>query len=242
VILGLDTATADTAVAVLDGDRVRHEARVGPAGDDRPEPGRVLLGLVDAAVTEVGGWEAIELIAAGVGPGSFTGIRVGLSTARGLAQARRLPTVGVATTATLAAGLRSLEEASDRPVVGVVDARRGEVFASVDRGAGPSGPVVSAPGDLATALGADLADAFAGGEGAVRFRAEIEATGIEVCPDGDPANHVSASWICRLAAGAPRSDRTGPGDLTPIYMRRPDAERWIDRDHSRDGTDGTTGN
>lgn len=236
MILGLDTATAATAVAVLDSDVIRHESRVGPAADGRPEHGRALLGLVDAAVAEVGGWEAIDLVAAGVGPGSFTGVRIGLSTARAVAQARGLPTLGVPTTAALAAALRDRQRDAARTVIGVVDARRGEVFASVDRGDGPGEPLASAPAGLADALGIGAEGALAGGEGAVRFRDEIEASGIEVLPEGDPANHVSAGWICRLAAIAPRPDRTEPSGLTPIYMRRPDAERWIEREHGTGGS------
>jgi tRNA threonylcarbamoyladenosine biosynthesis protein TsaB len=232
VILGLDTATADTAVAVLDGDEVRSEECVGPGEDGRPEHGRALLGLVEGAVTAVGGWDAIELIAAGVGPGSFTGVRIGLSTARALAQARGVPVVGVSTTAALATALSADGGSSSSTLaIGVVDARRGEVFASVDRGDGPSAPIVCPPDQLEKALGGGLGGAVAAGAGAVRFRDEIEAAGIAVRPEADPANHVSAGSVCRLAERVPRRERLAPGGLVPIYMRRPDAERWIDRDH-----------
>jgi tRNA threonylcarbamoyladenosine biosynthesis protein TsaB len=229
MILGFDTATSDTAVAVMDGEVVRHDAAVGPDPDGRPGHGRVLLELVDSAVAEVGGWERIEAIAVGLGPGSFTGLRIGVSTARALAQARELPVAGVASTAALAAGLAERPDAADRALIGIVDARRGEIFASIDRGEGASDPVVCEPAELGPSLGGDVESALAAGDGAVRFRAEIEAGGIEVCADEDPANRLSARRICGLAAKIDASDRPPPGDLTPIYLRRPDAERWIER-------------
>jgi tRNA threonylcarbamoyladenosine biosynthesis protein TsaB len=235
VILGFDTATSDTAVAIVDGDDAVHEAVVGPDAGGRPEHGRALLGMIEAAVSDAGGWERIDSIAVGLGPGSFTGLRIGVSTARALAQARRLPVIGVASTAALAAGLSDLPGASGRPLIGVVDARRGEIFAAVDRGEGASDPVVCSPGDLLAALGGDLGSALAAGEGAVRFRAEIEAAGVEVRADEDPANRLSARRICLLTAKIDALDRSPDGnlgdlgDLTPMYLRRPDAERWIER-------------
>ena len=148
VILGFDTATSDTAVAVVDGGSTVHEAIVGPDAGGRPEHGRALLGLIEAAVAESGGWQRIDSIAVGLGPGSFTGLRIGVSTARALAQARALPVAGVASTAALAAGLTDRPDASGRPLIGIVDARRGEIFAAVDRGEGASEPVVCSPDEL----------------------------------------------------------------------------------------------
>ena len=229
MILGFDTATSDTAVAVVEGSSALCEKSVGPDAGGRPEHGRALLGLIETAVAEAGGWERIDSIAVGLGPGSFTGLRIGVSTARALAQARDLPAVGVASTAALASGLADRPDAPGRPLIGVVDARRGEIFAAVDRGEGASDPVVCAPEDLAASLGGDLGSALAAGEGAVRFRAEIEGAGVEVCADEDPANRLSARRICLLAAKIDAHDRPQPGDLTPMYLRRPDAERWIER-------------
>ena len=235
MILGFDTATADTTVAVLDGEVTLHEATVGTDEGGRPAHGRALLGLVETAVREVGGWGAITAIAVGVGPGSFTGLRIGVSTARALAQARDLPVGGVTSTAALAAGLAERPEAAGRSRIGVIDARRGEVFAAVDRGQGAGEPVVCPPEELLASLAGDLAHPLAAGDGAVRFRAEIEAAGVEVCADEDPANRLSARQICLLAAKMDGGDGPdGPlGDVpTPKYMRRPDAERWIERNDS----------
>jgi tRNA threonylcarbamoyladenosine biosynthesis protein TsaB len=233
VILGFDTATAWTTVAVLAGDdEVVHEAAQGPGPDGRPVAGAALLGMIDTAVGEAGGWERIGAIAVGRGPGSFTGLRIAISTARALSQARRLPVAGIDTTAALAAGIADDERAVGGPRVGIVDARRGVVLAAVDRGAGPCEPVVAAPGGVVAALGGDLEDAIAAGEGAVRFRSEIEAEGLVIPADDDPAHRLSARQVCRLAAKMGPGSAHFPAGVTPKYMRRPDAERWLERNGS----------
>ncbi len=230
MILGIDTATADTAVAVCDGDVCVVESLIGPRPDGRPAHGTELLPAIDRAVQEAGGWSQIRLIAVGVGPGSFTGARIGVSTARALAQARELPLTGVSTPAAVCAGISTRHRGlGERTAIGVVDARRGELFAVADAGDGPGPPALSAPGGLPEALdltiSAERPKPLAGGDGAVRFREQIEATGIEVLADDDPAQRVSARLICALG-----SDSGGgrPEGVTPDYLRRPDAERWID--------------
>jgi tRNA threonylcarbamoyladenosine biosynthesis protein TsaB len=204
---------------------------VGSGPDGRPAAARALLGMIDAAVRGAGGWERIATIAVGRGPGSFTGLRIAISTARALSQARRIPVVGIDTPAALAAGLPVDRAAAGGVRIGVVDARRGEVFAAADRGAGAGEPVVCSPSGLAEALGGGLQGALAGGEGAVRFRSEIEAVGFAVPADEDPANRLSAARICELAAKMDRGEARLPAAVTPKYMRRPDAERWRERDH-----------
>jgi tRNA threonylcarbamoyladenosine biosynthesis protein TsaB len=219
--LGFDTATPDTAVAVGDAER-----RIAPEESGRPAHARALLPAIEELVTEAGGWEAIGLIAVGVGPGSFTGLRIGVSTARALAQSRGLPVAAVPSTAALLAGLPPGEEGR----LAVIDARRNEVFAALDRGRGAEHPVVCPPADLAAQLGLQsLAGLVAGGDGAVRFRAEIEAAGGAALPAEDHANRLSARRICELAAEV---ESTGPEDIRPLYLRRPDAERWRERDGS----------
>ncbi len=178
---------------------------------------------------EAGGWGSIGLIAVGLGPGSFTGLRIGVTTSRALAQARGVPLVGVASTSALVAALAELDDGAHRPLIGVIDARRGEVFAAVDRGEGVGEPIVCSPEVLAAGLGGGLEHALAAGEGAVRFRSEIEASGIVVPADGDPAHRLSARQICLLGARIDRDGSQRPNELTPNYMRRPDAERWLER-------------
>jgi len=229
VILGFDSATADTTVAVLAGGEVLSEATEGPGADGRPAAGTVLLVMIDDAVRGAGGWDRVATIAVGRGPGSFTGLRIAISTARALSQALRIPVAGVDSTAALADGLRDLAPAAAARI-GVVDARRGEVFAAIDRGDGADEPVVCAPEDLAEALGGRLEGAWAAGDGAVRFRAGVEALGCTVPADGDPANRMSAARICELAAKMEPGAARFPAGVTPRYMRRPDAERWLERD------------
>jgi tRNA threonylcarbamoyladenosine biosynthesis protein TsaB len=219
VILGFDTATPDTAVAVTGGDEVV-ESLAPPGADGRPAHGPVLLAAVEEAVERAGGWEGIETIAVGIGPGSFTGLRIGVATARALAQARGLPLAGVPTTSALIAGI----EALGRPRLAVVDARRGEVFAALDRGDGPGDPVVAPPAELAARLGpAGLAGSLAVGDGSVRFRSEVEAQGVEVLPASHPGHRLSARHICSPAAGL---EPGAPELVVPMYLRRPDAKRW----------------
>jgi tRNA A37 threonylcarbamoyladenosine modification protein TsaB len=137
---------------------------------------------------------------------------------------------GVDSTAALAAGLR-MRAGEERPVIGIVDARRGEIFAAADLGDGAGEPVVCAPAEVAAALGESLEGALAGGDGAGRFRTEIEAIGCEIPADGDPANRLSARQICLLAAKMGPGGAHFPAGVTPKYMRRPDAERWLERNH-----------
>jgi tRNA threonylcarbamoyladenosine biosynthesis protein TsaB len=227
VTLGMDTATPDTAVAVT-GAGEPIEARSGPGPDGRPLHARVLLPAIEEAVAAAGGWPSIQLIAVGVGPGSFTGVRIGIATARALAQARELPLVGVPSTSALAAGIADVGVASGRNRLAVIDARRGEVFAALDEGEGPGDPVVCSPAELAGSIAAEtLSGSLAAGDGSLRFASEIEALGVEVLDRDSPVHRLSARQVCLLGAEA------DPGELEavrPMYLRRPDAERWLERD------------
>jgi tRNA threonylcarbamoyladenosine biosynthesis protein TsaB len=208
MIVGLDTATPATSVAVL-GPGVALELR---DDSERPRHAERLLPLLEEAVERAGGWQAVERVCVGVGPGGFTGLRLGIATARALAQARALPLVGVSSLEALARGVEG-----DGPVAGVIDARRGEVFAAVyEHGEPRLGPLALAP----AALAARLAGALAVGDGAVRFRAELERAGAHVPADGSPAHRVSALMVCRLGRAREPTDRDA---LLPDYRREPDA-------------------
>jgi tRNA threonylcarbamoyladenosine biosynthesis protein TsaB len=226
-ILGFDTASDDVAVAVTRAGCVVAEERVDARAGEIPRHATVLLAEIERAVETAGGWEAVGLICVGVGPGSFTGLRVGVATARALAQARGLSVAPVLTLAALAAGIADL--AGERDRLAVIDARRNEAFAALY---GPCGdvlwpPFVSDPDGLARRVASLDAPPLAAGDGSVRFRAQLEATGAEVLPDTHPAHRISARQICLLGAGA---TAVRPEAIEPMYLRRPDAELWRERD------------
>lgn len=225
--MGFDTATVDTAVGATRGDAVLAEESIGP-GDSGPRHSTALLPAVEAAAEAAGGWDGVDRIAVGLGPGSFVGIRIAIATANGLAASTGLPLAGVCTLDAVAAGLH--ESDRDRECLAVLDARRGEVFAALYAPVGEriGEPLVVSPGDLAKRLAERPAPPLAGGSGAVRFRMEL-ARCADVPDDSDPVHRVAARHLCALAAGAGDSDDA----LEPIYLRPPDAERWRDRDTSQ---------
>jgi tRNA threonylcarbamoyladenosine biosynthesis protein TsaB len=226
-VLGLDTATNDVAVAVTMDGLVVDERRVDAHTGEYPRHARALLGEVESSVGVAGGWERIGLICVGIGPGSFTGLRVGVATARALAQGLARPIAPVVTLEALARGIG--EHAPGRRRLAVIDARRREAFAALY---GVSGdpewpPFVGDPDELARRIAALDEPPLAAGDGSVRFRAELEAAGAEVLPDTDPAHRISARHICLLGEGATPAR---PEDIEPMYLRRPDAELWRERD------------
>ena len=227
-IAGLDTATDDVSVAVVrDGEVVDERLVLKPDGG-RPRHAEALLVELEGAVGASGGWDAVDRLAIGIGPGSFTGLRVGLATARAIAQALCKPVVPVGTLAALAAGIAEGGE-EGRSRLAVLDGRRGEAFAALF---GPDGeeiwePLVAKPADLGGRLKTLPDSPLAGGSGALRFRGELEAAGVEVLPDSSEAHRVWARNVCRLAADGPSSP---PEAIQPIYLRPPDAQVWLDRD------------
>jgi tRNA threonylcarbamoyl adenosine modification protein YeaZ len=232
VILGFDTATPVTTAAVLLGDGRAFEAHDEPPPGSRGQHASRLLGLVERVLAEAGAsLEDVERLAVGAGPGGFTGLRIGIATARGLAQGRGLPLVGVSSLEALAAGAAtgpaevagSGDAARARPVAAVIDARRGEVFAAVYA---PDGAVLLAPAALAPAALAERfatlpASPLAVGDGAVRFEEELASAGAAVPPAGADVHRLSAVHICRLGAKREPADRDA---LLPTYLREPDAK------------------
>lgn len=210
LILGWDTATPATTVALLDTDTTETvEARHDPAPGERPGHTRELLPLIEQ-VRAGTPWTHVDRLAAGVGPGSFTGLRIGLATARALATARELPLLGVPTLRALMLGAGQATG-----VIPVLDARRGEVF--LDLGEGPR--AVRAD-ELENLLRPRAHPPLAVGDGAIRYREELERAGAHVPADRSPHHRVQAADICRLAAEAPP---TPPDQVLPTYGRAPDA-------------------
>lgn len=217
-LVGFDTSTAATSVCVLraDGEAFEHvpspERLLEPPGHSRE-----LLPAVAELMERAGvGWGDVDGLAVGVGPGGFTGLRIGVATARAAATAASLPVHPVSSLAALAAGIEAAV------AVPLIDARRGEVFAAVyEHGELVVEPFAARPEQLGERAGRDLAGALAAGDGSLRFREVIEAAGVSVAPDGSGLHAVRALHVCRLAAGVPA---VSPEAVLPTYIRDPDAE------------------
>ena len=194
--LAFDTATAVATSALVDGGEVLGE-RVSRA--------QTLLEDVDALLRQAGAHPAdLDRLAVGLGPGSFTGVRIGLAAARGLALSLDLPGAGVSTLAALAAGAPE--------ALPVIDAKRREVFTLVD-----GEPRVLAPEDLALDEVAVCV-----GDGARRYRSLLEERGAFVPPDDDERHLPRARFHAALAGEPVPVD-----ELEPLYLRVPDAERNV---------------
>ncbi len=231
-ILAFDTATRATAVALQRAPgEAALEARDDPPQGARPRHTGLLLPLVEHLLARSStAWDDVERIAVGVGPGTFTGLRIGISTARALAQVLEVPVVAVPTLESLALTLQC-GAGGDAPeaVVSVIDARRGEAFAAAWSLVGGSRkPLLEvaalAPQELAGRLlgteGLPSADTVAVGDGAVAFRGALESSGV-VVPDDDSEYHrVTAVSHCRLGWSLPARR---PSDIHPCYVRAPDA-------------------
>lgn len=224
-VLGLDTATPELTVALLRDGELAGERQVGPGPSGRPRHATELLPAVAALLGREREWGQVTKIAVGVGPGSFTGLRIGVAAARALALGRGLPLVGVSSLAALAAGIGG--RGADR--LALIDARRGEVFGALYSAAGEElwEPFVSDPAALAARLAGHDRPVVAAGDGSLRFRGELEAAGVAVAAAGEAAHRLRARHICRLASGI---EGGPPEAVEPIYLRRPDAELWRERD------------
>jgi tRNA threonylcarbamoyladenosine biosynthesis protein TsaB len=237
IVLGFDTATSATAVALREADGRTVELRDDPAAGAHPGHATRLLEMARELLAGAGvAWGGVDRIAVGVGPGTFTGLRVGVATARGLAQSLSAELVGVSSLRALALAALAAEidgAAPGEAVLAVIDARRGEAFAAAyEPGEDGLPRELAAPRALAPALLAGvLADAeelaggrrrwLAVGDGAVRFREQLEAAGARTPPDFAVVHRVGATAICELGARAPAASL---GELVPDYRRRPDAE------------------
>ncbi len=232
--LGFDNATETLTVATTGDGETLLERELGPGDDGRPRHSVRLLTEIEACVEAAGGWETIDVIAVGLGPGSYTGLRIGIATARALAQARDTELRGVSTLSALALGISELPDAAGMSPLPVLDARRKQAFAQVHAPVAEAigEPLVLAPDQLAElARGLDPSP-LAAGDGALRFLAELEAAGATVAPPGDAAHRVAARHICALSE---TGDAALAERIEPTYLREPDAKRWLARDDGSAG-------
>jgi tRNA threonylcarbamoyl adenosine modification protein YeaZ len=186
LILAFDTATRVATSALL---------RDGDVLGERRSDARAVLREAHALLSAAGAAPGdLDAVVVGTGPGSFTGVRMGLAAARGLGLALDVPGAGVSTLLAFAAD-----------VTPVLDARRGEVFAP--------GPRAARPEEL------DVRGLRLAGDGAVRYRELFEAAGAEVPLDDDPVHLPSpALLVARAGAFGPLDA------VKPLYVRAPDAQ------------------
>ncbi len=230
-ILAFDTATRATSVALSDpGTGSEFEARDDPEPGARPGHTARLMPLIVEVLERSGcGWNELDLIAVGTGPGTFTGLRIGVATARALSRAREVPLVGVSTLR-VAGPPGQPGGPGRRPRSGAGRPRRAPA-GGVRRGLGRRRPGLGSTPSLAAAAisPADLAEStvelgrrrLAVGDGAVEFREVLERPGTLIPADDSELHRVSAAYHCRLAARQP-AIRTRA--VSPEYLRRPDAE------------------
>lgn len=216
-LIGFDTSTAATAACVLRSDGEAFESL--PSSErllEAPAHGRELLPALHGLLAEAGlDWAELDAVGVGVGPGRFTGLRVGVATARAIAASRGLELRPVSSLRALATGI----EADVR--LPLIDARRGELYAALYVGEEEwIAPFLGPAEDVARAVPAERPRAVAAGDGSLRSREVLEAAGIEVEPDGSQAHAVRGLHVCRLAAEATAAD---PQAVVPDYLRAPDA-------------------
>ncbi|MFI5047726.1 MAG: tRNA (adenosine(37)-N6)-threonylcarbamoyltransferase complex dimerization subunit type 1 TsaB [Acidimicrobiia bacterium] len=229
LVLGIDTATPRVSIALGDDGQVIGELQVA-SGVDRGHGVRrhaeLLAPGIDVLCRQVGVHVSdVSAIAVGIGPGMFTGLRVGVTTAKMLAQVLRVPVVPVASLDLVAYPLRF----SARVVVAVLDARRREVFASryvpvpggVQR---VSDYQVLPPAELAAELAAGGDELLLAGDGVARYRDEFSV--LERAEVAGPAfDAPSAVALVELAAGKViREEFVSSDEVLPLYLRQSDAE------------------
>jgi tRNA threonylcarbamoyladenosine biosynthesis protein TsaB len=237
-VLAFDTSTPSTAVGLLLEDGRLLEAYDHVRARGRPGHQARLLPLAAELLARGGvGWERLDRIAVGLGPGTFTGLRVGVASARALAQSLSVELVGISSSLALAHAARSEQPLAARGgVLTIVDARRGEVFLAAYRAraqaAAPSvlrPPEPVAPEDVSRAFDELVAAEqppergpwLAVGDGAPPLRGALTAAGAQVAPDASSLHQVSGRALCELAADA-RAQMFET--VVPDYCRRADAE------------------
>lgn len=229
LILGIETATEQVSVAIGGHEGVlslfevcrgrRHAETLTPAI-------QFVCRQADVQLEEIGA------IAVDIGPGLFTGMRVGLASAKAIAQALRVPMIGISSLDLLAFPLRH----SGKAVAAIIDARKGELFYACYRPV-PGGvqrtgdPAVGSVDDLVADLMARGHELLCVGDGALRYRDDISSS--LRCDFAEQfLSHPSAAPLVQLAhAKALREEWVNPWEIQPLYLRAPDAQiNWATRE------------
>jgi tRNA threonylcarbamoyl adenosine modification protein YeaZ len=210
-LLAIDTALDRCSVGIAAGDQppLLVSETIGRGHAER------LFGMVSAAMAEAGlGFPDLGRIAVTVGPGSFTGVRVGIAAARGFALVTGCPVAGIGTLDVIAEGARALAGAV--PAMAVLDARRDEVYAAAFDATGR--PLFAAEAGPAHAFAGRLPPGMVlAGSGARLVAAAAATTGIRIVHE-DTAPDIGA--LVRLGRAAPEP----AGPPRPLYLRAPDAK------------------
>jgi tRNA threonylcarbamoyladenosine biosynthesis protein TsaB len=229
IVLAIETSTPQTTVAL--------GTEQGTIASTLLSSGRSRHELVVPAIQQVLEWSETDIgqvggIAVGIGPGLFTGLRVGIQAAKSLAQVLRIPIIGLSSLDVLASSVRY----TSRRICSVIDARRKEVFYGRYR-AVPGGVAresefrVAPPDHLSAELEADREDVLLVGDGAIRYRHVLEEAGPHLEFASPSLGYPHADELVELSVPRfLREEHDRVADVVPLYLRKSDAEiAWDNR-------------
>jgi tRNA threonylcarbamoyladenosine biosynthesis protein TsaB len=228
LLLGIDTATRRIGVVLANESGMLARVELGGTADPSPPRHAETLAPAIAWMCEQSGVTpaSFSAVAVGIGPGMFTGLRVGVTTAKVLAQSLRIPVIPVPSLDLLAYPLRHAHGL----VVATIDARREQIYWAIYRPS-PGGVQresdyeLGTPDDVVVELEARGHDAILCGDGVLRFREHFEALGRRAVIAGPAHASPSLTALADLAiARYQREDFVSPHDVSPLYLRRSDAE------------------
>jgi tRNA threonylcarbamoyladenosine biosynthesis protein TsaB len=230
-VLGIDTATRRVGVVLASSDGILGRIELdGPIDGKAPRHAEALAPAIATLCERAGvGFEQLSAVAVGVGPGMFTGLRVGVTTAKVLAQALRIPAIPIPSLDLLAFPLRHAHAL----IVPTIDARRHELYYALYRPV-PGGVQrisdyeIGTPEDLACELEARGEETILCGDGMLRFLSTFsDLDRVEYAGVAHTAPSLSA--LAELAVGRyQREEFCAPADVLPLYLRKSDAEISFD--------------
>ncbi len=228
LLLGIDTATRRIGVVLANEHGMVARVELGGTADPTPPRHAETLAPAIAWMCEQSGVTpaSFSAVAVGIGPGMFTGLRVGVTTAKVLAQSLRIPVIPVPSLDLLAYPLRYAHGL----VVATIDARREQLYWAIYRPS-PGGVQreseyeLGTPDDLVAEIEARGHDAILCGDGVLRFRDRFSALGRHAVVAGPAHASPSLTALADLAlARFQREDFVSPNEVSPMYLRRSDAE------------------